>query len=54
MLKLVAEGCRSRDIAARLHISPRTASNHLGRIYGKLGVSSRASATLYAIKHHFI
>ena len=34
-------GAPSRTIAQRLYLSVRTVDNHLGRIYDKLGVSSR-------------
>jgi DNA-binding CsgD family transcriptional regulator len=39
---LAAAGQPSREIAERLYLSVRTIDNHLGRIYDKLGVSSRA------------
>jgi DNA-binding CsgD family transcriptional regulator len=39
---LAAAGCTSRVIAERLYLSVRTVDNHLGRVYDKLGVSSRA------------
>jgi len=39
---LAASGDSSRTIAERLYLSVRTVDNHLGRIYDKLGVSSRA------------
>ena len=39
---LAAAGQSSRLIAERLFLSVRTVDNHLGRIYDKLGVSSRA------------
>jgi DNA-binding CsgD family transcriptional regulator len=39
---LAAAGQTSRAIAERLYLSVRTVDNHLGRIYDKLGVSSRA------------
>lgn len=39
---LAAQGMTSRDIGQRLFISPRTAENHLGKVYDKLGVRSRA------------
>ncbi len=32
---------RSREIAARLGISERTVDNHLAKVYGKLGISTR-------------
>jgi DNA-binding CsgD family transcriptional regulator len=39
--ELAAEGVRSREIADRLFLSPRTVENHLQRVYAKLGVSGR-------------
>ena len=35
-------GITSKDIADRLFVSVRTVDNHLGRVYDKLGISSRA------------
>ena len=35
-------------------ISPRTAEHHVQHIYSKIGVSSRAAATLFAIEHHLL
>lgn len=40
--RLAGEGLASRELADRLSISVRTVDNHLGTIYGKLGISSRA------------
>jgi DNA-binding CsgD family transcriptional regulator len=37
----VAEGRTNRQVAAALHISPKTVENQLSRIYAKLGVHSR-------------
>lgn len=39
--RLAAAGVASREIADQLFLSPRTVENHLQRVYGKLGVSSR-------------
>jgi DNA-binding CsgD family transcriptional regulator len=39
--ELAAEGVRSREIADRLFLSPRTVENHLQRVYAKLGVNGR-------------
>jgi DNA-binding CsgD family transcriptional regulator len=39
--ELAAVGVRSREIADRLYLSPRTVENHLQRVYAKLGVNGR-------------
>jgi HD-GYP domain-containing protein (c-di-GMP phosphodiesterase class II) len=54
VLGLVAQGCSNAEIAARLVISRRTAEHHVQHIYTKIGVSSRAAATLYAVEHHLL
>jgi DNA-binding CsgD family transcriptional regulator len=43
--ELAAVGTRSRDIADRLYLSPRTVENHLQRVYAKLGVNGRTELT---------
>ena len=35
-------------------VTPKTATNHIEHIYAKLGISSRAAATLYAHQHGLI
>ena len=40
--ELAADGAKSREIADRLFLSPRTVENHLQRVYAKLGVNGRA------------
>jgi NarL family two-component system response regulator YdfI len=44
VLKRVAQGERSKEIAVGLGISERTVKAHLASIYNKLGVDSRAAA----------
>lgn len=51
VLKLVSLGMTDAAIGDALFISSRTASQHLRSIYGKLGVSTRAAATRYAVEH---
>ncbi len=50
VLRLVSRGLSSKEIAARLVISPKTARNHIEHIYAKVGVSNRAGASLFAVQ----
>ena len=52
VLRLVAGGLTNNEIAAELFLSPKTVSRHLSNIFTKIGVSSRASATAFAVEHH--
>jgi DNA-binding NarL/FixJ family response regulator len=51
VLGLLAGGMMTKQIAHRLGISPKTADQHIQNIYGKIGVSTRAGATLFAARH---
>jgi HD-GYP domain-containing protein (c-di-GMP phosphodiesterase class II) len=51
VLRLAARGLTTQDIAGRLYISPKTADHHIQHIYGKIGVSTRAAAALWAMQH---
>ena len=44
VLRLIADGLTDRDIAAALHISPRTVGRHVGNVLSKVGVRNRAEA----------
>jgi DNA-binding CsgD family transcriptional regulator len=37
-------------VARKLDIAPKTAGNHLERIYSKIGVSTRAEAAMFAMQ----
>jgi ATP/maltotriose-dependent transcriptional regulator MalT len=54
VLRLVAEGKTNRAIAAELHLSDHTVRRHLQNIFDKIGVSSRAAATAFALQHDLI
>jgi DNA-binding NarL/FixJ family response regulator len=41
-------------VAERLVISPKTVGRHVENIYGKINVSSRASAALFALQHDLL
>ena len=47
----IAQGLSNRQIGARLVISPKTAGNHVEHIYSKIDASSRAAASLFAMRH---
>jgi HD-GYP domain-containing protein (c-di-GMP phosphodiesterase class II) len=49
VLDLVADGLTNAAIGRRLGISPKTVNAHLEHTYGKLGVSTRASAVVAAL-----
>lgn len=51
VLVLVARGASNKQIAHRLGIAVKTVGSHVERIYLKIGVSSRATATLFAMQH---
>jgi DNA-binding CsgD family transcriptional regulator/tetratricopeptide (TPR) repeat protein len=50
VLRLVSQGMTDSEVATILFISPRTVSQHLRSIYGKLNVSTRAAATRFAVE----
>jgi HD-GYP domain-containing protein (c-di-GMP phosphodiesterase class II) len=51
VLGQVARGLAIKQIARELSIAPKTVDGHIQRIYAKIGVSSRAGATLFALQH---
>ena len=51
ILVAAARGGSMREVARDLGISPKTVDGHLQRIYPKIGISTRAGATLYALEH---
>jgi predicted ATPase/class 3 adenylate cyclase/DNA-binding CsgD family transcriptional regulator len=54
VLRLLAEGRTSAEIATDLFISTRTAEHHIQNIYTKIGVSNRTSATRWAVTHQVV
>jgi two-component system response regulator NreC len=49
VLRLIALGHTSVEIAGMLRLSPRTVETHRARIYRKLGLSTRAQVVQYAL-----
>jgi DNA-binding NarL/FixJ family response regulator len=48
VLRLAAQGARTKQIAAQMMVSSRTVEGHLTNIFNKLGVSGRTEAIMYA------
>jgi predicted ATPase/DNA-binding CsgD family transcriptional regulator len=51
VLRLVAQGMTNAQIAQELYISPRTVNAHMGSVYHKIGMSTRAEAARFASEH---
>jgi DNA-binding NarL/FixJ family response regulator len=50
VLKLIATGKDNAQIAADLHISPKTVKNHISNILMKLQIDNRIQAAVYAVR----
>jgi HD-GYP domain-containing protein (c-di-GMP phosphodiesterase class II) len=50
VLRLVARGLTNKEIASTLNISVKTAGHHVQHVLEKLGVTTRAAATMIAMK----
>ncbi len=51
VLRLVARGLSSTEVARQLVISPKTVRNHIEHIYAKTGAGNRVTVSLFATKH---
>jgi HD-GYP domain-containing protein (c-di-GMP phosphodiesterase class II) len=54
VLRLLARGLSTKQIAQALVITPRTASTHIEHIYAKIGSSNRVGASLFATEHGLV
>jgi len=54
VLKLMSEGLRNKEIAARLGVTERTATFHVGNVLAKLGADGRVEAIHFARKRGLI
>lgn len=50
VLQLIADGCSTPEVAAKLYISQKTVKNHLASIYEKLDARDRTQAVLQAVR----
>ena len=51
VLRLIAAGRTTREIADQLVLSERTVERHIADVYAKIGARNRAEATVYAMEH---
>ena len=54
VLRLIARGFSIKQIAQQLTVAPKTVDNHIQHIYAKIGVTTRAGATLFATEHQLL
>jgi two-component system response regulator NreC len=54
IIDLCAKGLRSKEIADRLFISPRTVHAHKDHIFQKLGINSMKEVVKYALEHGIV
>jgi HD-GYP domain-containing protein (c-di-GMP phosphodiesterase class II) len=54
VIRLLARGLQTKQVAHALDISAKTADRHIQNVYRKIGVSTRAAATLYASEHGLV
>jgi len=54
VLRLLARGLSTKQIGAELVITPKTADSHIQHVYSKIGVSTRAAATIFAMRHDLV
>ena len=54
VLRLLARGLSNRDMADQLYLSRDTVKHHILHIYDKIGLSTRAGATLFAMENDLL
>jgi len=54
VLRLLSRGLTIKQMAAQLVISEKTVDSHIQHIYNKIGVSTRAGATMFAMENNLL
>jgi len=54
IMRMIAEGKRIKDIAAKLFLSDKTISTYRSRILAKMRMKNNAELTIYAFQHSLI
>ncbi len=48
IVRMLAQGCTNRQIAERVHLSPNTVKDHVGKLIARFGASNRAEVVAEA------
>jgi DNA-binding CsgD family transcriptional regulator len=54
VLRAITRGLSNKQIARELYVSGATVHTHIINVYGKIGVNTRAGATLFAFEHDLL
>ena len=54
VLRLLSHGLTMKQMAAELSISEKTVDSHIQHIYNKIGTSTRAGATMFAMENNLL
>jgi len=54
VIQLLAEGKTTKEVAATLHLSVKTAETHRTNLMRKLNLHSVADLTLYAVRNNIV
>lgn len=50
VLHLIVEGCSNREIAGRLHLSPKTVERHVSSLFDRTGIRNRADLATWVVR----
>jgi len=54
VLRAITRGLSNKQMARELFVSEATVHTHIINVYGKIGVNTRAGATLFAFEHDLV
>jgi HD-GYP domain-containing protein (c-di-GMP phosphodiesterase class II) len=54
VIRMLARGLQTKQVARQLGISAKTADRHIQNAYAKIGISTRAAAALFAMEHGLV
>jgi DNA-binding NarL/FixJ family response regulator len=54
VVRLVAQGLSSAEVAARLYLSEAAVKSHVARVLAKLGLRDRVQIVVYAYEHGIV